>query len=154
RGALTQNSLEWGHPNSAGYACTIGYFNNGAPFIGFNIEASTTGNKFRTRGIRGGAFQSNNSTRLGWGSGSNSNADNQDLTAILTLPLDAPGLSSNDTTAATTAFAQAHARPYFVATTNVAQSLSSSVFTKVQMNVETLDSDSCYDPTTNYRFTP
>jgi hypothetical protein len=34
------------------------------------------------------------------------------------------------------------------------QSTSGSVWTKVQLNTETFDTDSCFDSTTNYRFTP
>jgi len=44
--------------------------------------------------------------------------------------------------------------PAFGANTVTAQSFSSSTFTKVQFNVETFDTNSNYDPTTNYRFTP
>jgi len=33
------------------------------------------------------------------------------------------------------------------------QSLSSGVLTKIQFNSEEFDTDNCYDPTTNYRFT-
>lgn len=34
------------------------------------------------------------------------------------------------------------------------QSTTGSVWTKVQLNTESFDTDSCFDPTTNYRFTP
>jgi hypothetical protein len=34
------------------------------------------------------------------------------------------------------------------------QSFSSVTFTKVQLNAEDFDTDNCFDPTTNYRFTP
>jgi hypothetical protein len=44
--------------------------------------------------------------------------------------------------------------PAFSANTVTAQSFSNSTFTKVQFNVETFDTNSNYDPTTNYRFTP
>jgi hypothetical protein len=44
--------------------------------------------------------------------------------------------------------------PAFSAYTVTAQSISNSTFTKVQFNVETFDTNSNYDPTTNYRFTP
>jgi hypothetical protein len=44
--------------------------------------------------------------------------------------------------------------PAFSANTVTAQSFSSSTFTKVQINVEAFDTNSNYDPTTNYRFTP
>jgi hypothetical protein len=44
--------------------------------------------------------------------------------------------------------------PAFSANTVTAQSFGSSTFTKVQYNVELFDTNSNYDPTTNYRFTP
>ena len=34
------------------------------------------------------------------------------------------------------------------------QSFSTTTFTKVQLNAEDFDTDNCFDPTTNYRFTP
>jgi hypothetical protein len=34
------------------------------------------------------------------------------------------------------------------------QTLTSGAYVKLQYDVETFDTDSCYDPTTNYRFTP
>jgi hypothetical protein len=34
------------------------------------------------------------------------------------------------------------------------QSFSASTFTKIELNAESFDTDSCFDPTTNYRFTP
>lgn len=44
--------------------------------------------------------------------------------------------------------------PAFRAWRNGAQNLTQNVFTKVQLNAETFDTDSCFDSTTNYRFTP
>jgi hypothetical protein len=44
--------------------------------------------------------------------------------------------------------------PAFRANTVTAQSIGSSTFTKIQFNVEEFDTNSNYDPTTNYRFTP
>jgi hypothetical protein len=37
---------------------------------------------------------------------------------------------------------------------STSQSYTQNVFTKVQFNGETFDTDSCFDSTTNYRFTP
>jgi hypothetical protein len=37
---------------------------------------------------------------------------------------------------------------------NASQTVSSGVFTKVQLNTEEWDTANCFDPTTNYRFTP
>jgi hypothetical protein len=34
------------------------------------------------------------------------------------------------------------------------QTFSASTYTKVQLNAENFDTDNCFDPTTNYRFTP
>ena len=44
--------------------------------------------------------------------------------------------------------------PAFKATGTTNQSLSASTWTKAELGTETFDTDSCYDPTTNYRFTP
>jgi hypothetical protein len=44
--------------------------------------------------------------------------------------------------------------PAFKATGTTSQSLSASTWTKAQLGTETFDTDTCYDPTTNYRFTP
>lgn len=45
-------------------------------------------------------------------------------------------------------------QPAFSANTVTAQSIGTNTFTKVQYNVELFDTNSNYDPTTNYRFTP
>ena len=44
--------------------------------------------------------------------------------------------------------------PAFEAYLSSNQSISSSSATKVQFNTEVLDTDGCYDNSTNYRFTP
>jgi len=44
--------------------------------------------------------------------------------------------------------------PAFLAYKSSAQSFSSNTDTKVQWNIEELDTGNCYDDTTNYRFTP
>lgn len=44
--------------------------------------------------------------------------------------------------------------PAFYATLSAAQAISASTSTKVTFNSEIFDTDNCYDPTTNYRFTP
>jgi len=45
--------------------------------------------------------------------------------------------------------------PAFRAYRNTSQvSFSGSTWVKVQLNAETFDTDNCFDPTTNYRFTP
>ena len=44
--------------------------------------------------------------------------------------------------------------PAFSAYPSASQSIASSAFTKIQVNTELFDTNSNYDPTTNYRFTP
>lgn len=44
--------------------------------------------------------------------------------------------------------------PAFRAITTTAQTITNSTFTKVAFNIEEFDTNSNYDPTTNYRFTP
>ena len=44
--------------------------------------------------------------------------------------------------------------PTFSAYVGSAQTINTSVFTKMQCNTEEFDTASCYDPSTNYRFTP
>jgi len=44
--------------------------------------------------------------------------------------------------------------PAFSAYLSSTQSISNSVFTKVQCNTKEFDTANCYDNTTNYRFTP
>ena len=48
----------------------------------------------------------------------------------------------------------AHNYPAFYAHLSSSQSVSDNVITKVQANTELLDTDNCYDNSTNYRFTP
>ena len=44
--------------------------------------------------------------------------------------------------------------PAFYAHLSSSQSVSDNVITKVQVNTELLDTDNCYDNSSNYRFTP
>jgi len=44
--------------------------------------------------------------------------------------------------------------PAFSVYRSTTQSFSSSAWTKIQYNTENYDTANCYDPTTNYRFTP
>lgn len=45
-------------------------------------------------------------------------------------------------------------RPYFSASKTSQSGIVTSTWTKGQFDTEVLDSDGCYDPSTNYRFTP
>jgi len=44
--------------------------------------------------------------------------------------------------------------PAFFATTSAQQTITNSTDTKIQFANEVVDTDNCYDPSTNYRFTP
>ncbi len=44
--------------------------------------------------------------------------------------------------------------PAFEAYLSADQSITEGVATKIQFNIENLDTDNCYDNSTNYRFTP
>lgn len=44
--------------------------------------------------------------------------------------------------------------PAFIASMSANQSVNSVTQTKLQFDTESKDTDGCYDPTTNYRFTP
>jgi hypothetical protein len=44
--------------------------------------------------------------------------------------------------------------PAFMATASAQLTLSNDTWTKVQFNTEVVDTDSCYDNSSNYRFTP
>jgi hypothetical protein len=46
------------------------------------------------------------------------------------------------------------AAPAFYAYASASQSIANTTFTKIQYNVESFDTNSNYDSTTNYRFTP
>ena len=47
-----------------------------------------------------------------------------------------------------------HMYPAFLATRTTTQSIPNNAYTKVQFDTEVFDTDSCYDNSTNYRFTP
>ena len=80
------NSFEFGHPNQAGYASTLGSGSyNGRPFLCFNCEAGTNINTFRTRGIIGTIMTADLTGGLLFGRIANSTADNQDVTTDLTI---------------------------------------------------------------------
>ena len=45
-------------------------------------------------------------------------------------------------------------KPYFVAERSAGQNIGDATATKIQFDTEIIDSDGCYDPSTNHRFTP
>ena len=64
------------------------------------------------------------------------------------------GSTNSSTVTFESGAATGHMYPAFEAFANASVNLSSNVDTKVQANTEIFDSDSCYDNSTNYRFTP
>ena len=47
-----------------------------------------------------------------------------------------------------------HMYPAFFAHLSAQQTVTTATFTKLQCDTEILDTDNCYDNSTNYRFTP
>ena len=61
---------------------------------------------------------------------------------------------SGETVTVTNGIMSGHMYPAFEAYLSANQSINDITDTKVQFNTEVLDTDSCYDNSTNYRFTP
>ena len=74
--------------------------------------------------------------------------------SITKLQAESLNLADDFTFTGTVAGAGGNNRPAFQATMSADQTLSDNTLTKIQFNQETFDTDGCYDPTTNYRFTP
>ena len=74
--------------------------------------------------------------------------------AITKLQAESLNLADDFTFTGTVAGAGGNNKPAFQATMSADQTLSDNTLTKIQFNQETFDTDGCYDPTTNYRFTP
>ena len=68
--------------------------------------------------------------------------------------ISAGGLPSATVTQATLATPVAGTGPAFSAYRGVSQTITTATFTKVQLSSEEFDTASCFDSTTNYRFTP
>ena len=56
--------------------------------------------------------------------------------------------------AVTRAFKRSQGGPAFKAYQSSAQTLANTTFTKISFDTEVFDTASCYDNSTNYRFTP
>jgi hypothetical protein len=72
---------------------------------------------------------------------------NSNSSPTMTLP-------DNTGTIITTASTFAGTGPAFSAYQSSAQTLSSTTYTKIQLQTEEFDTANCFDSTTNYRFTP
>lgn len=73
------------------------------------------------------------------------------------ITLAAPAVSGTNTAtlpAATGTVMVSGNMPTFFAYASSAQSITANTRTKIQYNNELWDTNNCYDPTTNYRFTP
>jgi hypothetical protein len=79
-----------------------------------------------------------------------------DTPARLAVGTNGQVLTADSTAATGLAWATAagSSGPAFRAWLSADQTVTGSTSTKVQYNTENFDTDSCYDPTTNYRFTP
>jgi hypothetical protein len=79
-----------------------------------------------------------------------------DTPARLAVGTNGQVLTADSTTATGLKWAAAAATsgPAFRASRTSNQTPTNNAYTKIQFNVEDFDTDACYDPTTNYRFTP
>jgi hypothetical protein len=59
-----------------------------------------------------------------------------------------------DSTAATGLKWESPTGPAFIGYSSTSQTLTANTFTKIIINNEIVDTDNCFDPVTNYRFTP
>jgi len=74
--------------------------------------------------------------------------------ALTKLQAESLNLADDFTFTGTVAGAGGNNRPAFHAYLSSDFTIPNSTNTKVQFNVETFDTDNCYDNSTNYRFTP
>jgi len=117
-------------------ATELGYLDGVSSAIQTQIDDKTAKNTLTTTGDIYYASSANTPARLGIGSTGN----------VLTVASGVPSWAAPAGGSSGPAFRANRA------TSN--QSLTQDVFTKVQFNAESFDTDNCFDSTTNYRFTP
>ena len=74
--------------------------------------------------------------------------------AITKIQSESLNLSDNYDFTGTVTGAGGNMKPAFMAYLSSIQTISDATFTKIQFDTEVLDTDNCYDNSTNYRFTP
>ena len=80
------NAVEWGHTNQSGYGNTLGWqTGSGQPFLCFDCEAGSTGNTFRTRGIKGALLESDLAGGFIFATVPTATADNQTATNTMII---------------------------------------------------------------------
>ena len=148
--------LVLGHVNAVSVATTVADDAITDAKTNFVSTSSTAGLQIRGDGTTDGTLQLNCSQNS-HGIKLKSPAHSAGQSYTLTFPTSAPSADKFLKTdgSGNLSFADAGGNtPAFHAYRNGDQSLSNATATKIEFNVETLDSDSCYDHTTNYRFTP
>jgi Chaperone of endosialidase len=85
--AIGAAHFEWGHSNTAGYGATLGcHSNSGHPYVAFNAGPGTGAmNTFKTFGIAGTVIIPDQAGGITIGQVANSNADNQNLTSLVSI---------------------------------------------------------------------
>ena len=104
RSPSSGNSLELGHSNAGGYACTLGEeTTSGQPFIALFAGAGTTPNTYLTLGHVGRIITVNKTTnQLIFARATNSNANNQSLTTDAYFDASGNFVENNNATIAAT----------------------------------------------------
>ena len=94
-------------------------------------------------------------------SGSTTLSPTDAVTTVITLPASTDtliGRATTDTltnkTLGSTVVQASNAAPCFSAYQSITQTLSNATLTKIQLQTEEFDTNSNFDSTTNYRFTP
>ena len=77
-----------------------------------------------------------------------------DTAARLAVGTNGQYLSADSTTATGLKWVTPAGPAFRAYRTTSAQSIGAATYTKIQLNAESFDTDSCFDSTTNYRFTP
>lgn len=81
-----KSQVEFGHSNTGGYGSTIGAENSsGNPYVAFQAGMGTNNNTYKTYGLKGIVLKTDTNGALTINSVPTASADNQSLTALVTL---------------------------------------------------------------------